>query len=564
MMIRALKHPEYLRSLENWGKWRLTFQGDENFRDTYLQQYSVRETPDDFKKRKQASYVPAFAAATLQEIVNSIFQRLNSINRIGGPASYQEAVSGRKGGVDLAGSSMNTFIGKQILPELLSMSRVGVFIDRQPIESNILTNVQNNSPYLYYYKAEDVLNWKCSFVDNELAYTNIVLRDTYDAYDERTGLPLGEKIRYRHMFLTREGVVVRLYGYLMNPDTHEEEEVLLQPETILPLTRIPFVMFGLSKSLLIYASNYQIGLLNLASSDLLYALRANFPFYVEQRDIRWNPPHLSNRVQVNSDDEIVENQESGDEEILQGTQTGRYYGKDMERPGFIHPSPQPLMASMKKQEQMKAEIRQLMNLALTTTEPMHASAESKAMDDRTLEGGLSAIGLELQHGENQIAKIWAEYENSKPATIFYPAKYSLLTESEKRAIVKELREIRDVVPSRLYRLAICKKIAKVELEDQLSKEDMDRILQQIDNARFISVDATEIETDFNIGLVDPVTACEARGYSDAEQTIEKAKTAHTERLTEIAKSQSSGALVDPANRGVKDLAGNPNDTQKGG
>ena len=60
----------------------------------------------------------------------------------------------------------------------------------------------------------------------------------------------------------------------------------------LELTRIPFVMMDIRDSLLKDICNHQIALLNLLSSDVNFALKANFPFYIEQRDIRAVGSHL--------------------------------------------------------------------------------------------------------------------------------------------------------------------------------------------------------------------------------------------------------------------------------
>ena len=70
---------------------------------------------------------------------------------------------------------------------------------------------------------------------------------------------------------------------------------------------------------------------------------------------------------------------------------GRRYGKGLERPGFIHPSSEPLEVSMAKQKELKEDIRTLIGLNLASLQSRRASAESKQEDVRTKEEGLSFI-----------------------------------------------------------------------------------------------------------------------------------------------------------------------------
>ena len=60
----------------------------------------------------------------------------------------------------------------------------------------------------------------------------------------------------------------------------------------LELRRIPFVLLDIGDSMIKDVVNHQIALLNLGSGDVNYALKSNFPFYVEQRDLRCRGAHL--------------------------------------------------------------------------------------------------------------------------------------------------------------------------------------------------------------------------------------------------------------------------------
>src|SRR3954465_1183059 len=119
--INDLRHPAYVLSQENWEKWRLAYLGGSRFLKRYLKKFSRREDDQDFRDRAMVSYVPAFAKAAVNEVKNSIFGRMHDITRDGGPATYRDAVAGLAGGIDQLGSTMNTFIGRDVMPELLTM-----------------------------------------------------------------------------------------------------------------------------------------------------------------------------------------------------------------------------------------------------------------------------------------------------------------------------------------------------------------------------------------------------------------------------------------------------------
>ena len=127
MNITEIRHPKY--NDKEFKKWRLTYKGGDSFINEYLKRFSSRETDVDFTLRKQVTYLPAFAKGAVNDVKNAIFQRTSDVVRTGGSISYQKAITGLIGGVDLNSSGMNEFIGNAILPELLPLSKDGVYID---------------------------------------------------------------------------------------------------------------------------------------------------------------------------------------------------------------------------------------------------------------------------------------------------------------------------------------------------------------------------------------------------------------------------------------------------
>jgi hypothetical protein len=541
-LIQNITHPDYDAMVIDWEKYRLAYESGRPFVDKYLERFSSREDSTDFDNRKSVTYVPAHAKAAVNDVKNAIYQRFVDISRKDGPLTYQQAITGINGGVDLQGNSMNGFIGRVVLPELLVMSKVGIFIDKPRLpEGATLSEQMSIRPYLYMYKAEQIRSWT---YNNQNILTGLLLQDIVCDVADEWGVMYQEIEGYRLIHLKLDGVHIRFF------DAKGKES---QDEVVLNLTRIPFVLGDISTSLMTDISDYQIALMNLASSDLMYAMKSNFPFYTEQ----YYPAaeHLALRQADASDTDSYpgtseEAQIAREKEIKVGSTKGRRYAKGLERPGFVHPSSEPLEASMRKQEQMKQEIRQLINLNLTNVEPRRASAEAKAFDERGLESGLSFIGLELEYVEREVARIWAEYENRrKPdaATIYYPKTYSLRSEGERQAEADMKIKQAAQVPSNTYRKEMMKEVADLTIGTKVSEQTLLTIKTEIDSASVVLVDPTTIREDVEQGLVTRTTASGARGYPEGE--VAKAEEEHAKRLARIAISQSEGMAA----RGVPDL-----------
>lgn len=545
--IIQIRHPAYDLCYQDWKKYRSAYNGGRDFIESYLVQYTKREDATDFTERKKITYNAAFAAVAIDEVRNSLIQRLSDVKRITEDKIYAECILGKNGGVDQRGSSMNNFLGNQVLPDLLVMKKVGIYVDMPPLQGPTLAENYNIHPYLYTYPAEDILSWRVSYLDGRTYVTNVLLREYIYSYNSENGLPEDTIVRFRHVWWDGEKVLIQFYN-----STGDKVDIDGQPSitpVILPLNRIPFVCPEINRSLMEYIADYQIALLNVNSSDLGYLLKANFPFYVEQFDGRAEALYL----RTTSD----ETGESGDANIARtregkvGPTSGRRYPMQAEQPAFIHPSSEPLLAAMKKEEQMKAEIRALLNLTITNLDPKMASAESKSFDVRSLESGLSAIGLELQFAEQQIVEIWQQYQGKKYDTLIsYPEKYDLRTEDAKREDAKDLTELKNAVPSRIFKKEIDKKIVTVLLKDQVTTEKLTAIYKEIESSIWDISDYKAVQADVEMGLVSLVTASNARGYV-GEKEVPKAKEEHKDRLERIAQAQG---MKNPDARGIKDLS----------
>lgn len=523
-------------------KYRLVYNGGQDFITIALKKYA-HERLDVWEDRKNLAYNPAFAEEAISEYSRAILQYQNDVVRVGGDELYLGCCRGEHNGVDGQGSSMNSFIGRYIIDELLAMGKVGIYVDNQKSLGSTLADTAGH-PYMYAYKAEDILNW--SFIPGHPDQLRaVLLRDTVEDIDPISQLPVGTIEMYRHMYLDTEG-----YCHIDFYDT----EGTLQQFFKLAIKLIPFIFVQIPHSLLKNVCDYQAALLNLSSSTFFYAWSSNFPFYTEQYDPLYadrfyetrrndNPPDPTSDNTPNSDtySDMLDspNPHPDKDQIWVGPLSGRRYVKGVNPPAFINPSSEPMTASMAKEQQLKEEIRQLVALNVSSLTPKMASAESKALDREGLEGGLNFIGLTLELMERRSALIWHSYLGKNNGTqITYPESYTLLTEQDRRSEAKELKDLQHAVPSRTYQKKVAAKIATVMFGGTSTPDEIRKMTKEIENSEVPTADPTILQSDHEAGFVSTATASEGRGYSKGEAA--KAAVDQAERLARIKDAQSPG------------------------
>lgn len=555
------RHPSFLAGMLDWEKWRLTFQGGDEFRDKYLKQFTTREDPNDFLIRKELTPIPVFAKSAVEEIADSIFQRMRDISRSGGSLAYRNAVAGEDMGVDRRGSTMNAFLGMKVLTELLVMGRVGIYVDNPVLGGQTIADTKGVRPYLYTYQVEDILAWCCTTPESPSEYRSILVRDTCVDYDRRTNLPMQTFQRFRLMWLDEVTKRVNLQFYNVQGDEIDRDGIPGGPVE-LELTSIPFVMPDLGDSLIKDTCSYQIALLNMASRNVWYDLQSNFTFYIEQRDLRAVGGHLKQSSAADGT-ATTGGQGAANGNINVGAQHGRAYDKGADPPSFINPSAEPLRVSMELQDRYEAAIRKLVHLAVQTM-ATRSSAESKSLDNAGLEAGLSKIGLILENAERQIAKHWAAYENRvesqrEVATIKYPDRYSLKNDSDRIEEASKLAKLMFSLPGREVKKEIAKQIVQTLLGGRVSVSVIDKITDEISSVKYLTSDPDTIIAAVEAGLCGNQTGSMALGFDDNEH--EQAAKDQAEKAATILDLQSKQQVAkggDAAARGVPALSANKN------
>lgn len=558
MSITTLRHPNY--AFEDRVLWRLVHNGGIEFVRQRLVEFRKREDSPEFHERMRMTYNPGHAANAVGEVADSIYGRMHDIIRTGGSPSYKTAITGKEGGVDLEGSSMNYYIGKEVLPEMLAMRRVGVFTDMPRVNGQTLMDVQNQKirPYFYLYQDEEILNWVYDFSQSNRIFAKLVLREDCNFYDDVFGLPAGVQTRFRYLWLENGKCYCQFYDSENNKiDIKGNKQDIVYD---LGINRIPFTLFEIPKSLYTETAQMQVTLMNMESTDINYILRANFPLYVEQGD----PRPFASTIKPEGE-QTTEGKSKVDTGVAQGR---KYYAQN--QPDFIHPSAEPLKASMQKQEEIKKDIRILTRLTLSTMFPQKtASSTSKKIDNQTLEAGLASIGMELQRGEQEMSEFWGLYEKTSPADVQYPTGYELKSDEERREEADFYEKKIPTIPSKTFQQETAKALAKSVHGHRVPATVMQKINSEIEAAPFLVVDPVVIQKDTELGILDRGNAGKARLYPDDAVTKANAELAARQKMIVTSQTPVQGAQdtqIDPkaanSKTATRDGSNDPNPMDK--
>ena len=536
-------HSRYFDHYGEWDKWRTVFGGGQAFIERYLEKFSERESKEVFEKRKRVTPSASFAASSIDEIRDAILNRLHLVKRVGGSDLYTKVVQGKAHGIDYHGNSMTTFMSRSVLPELLVMSRVGIYMDMPRTLPGDRGAAANITPYAYTYPREDILDWK-ELRDHpgRLAFVSVL--------DRPVDGPLSGHVVNRRMTLTTDGVLIQYFmpseeaqpllklnstpRALLNQleiEHIQSEDIMLEG-----FKEIPFWVADIDRSLMQPVANHQIALMNLESSDIGFCLHANFPFYIEQ--FEGMSGHLNN--DNTGTGTAAGAAGPGRRRIEVGGNIGRQYSTD-KPPAFINPSPDPMRVSMEKQDRLKNDIRRLLHQQVTALNPKkQQSADSAEFGERPLEAGLSFIGHAMQTGENALARFWTLYRtDDKEATITYPSVWTLETDQSRHEKAEALTKLRITIPSPTFQKAVSQQIALTLLTGCVTQDEMDKIYEEIQNAPGVTADPETIALILEKGVIDLGNAAILLGVP--KDAPGKAILEHEARLERIAKASQSNS-----------------------
>lgn len=166
-------HPQYLELAGKWAKSRDAAAGEEavkSRRDEYLPRLTGQRDDDYAAYLKRTPYFNA-TARTVDGLSGMIFRRAPIVTR-------PPALDGFVADVTFEGVSLAAF-AEQVVHEILITGRGGVIVDFPRAADADITLEQagrmGRRPFLRFYRAEDILNWRVGTVDNRTVLIQVRL-----------------------------------------------------------------------------------------------------------------------------------------------------------------------------------------------------------------------------------------------------------------------------------------------------------------------------------------------------------------------------------------------------
>ena len=155
---------------------------------------------------------------------------------------------------------------------------------------------------------------------------------------------------------------------------------------------------------------------------------------------------------------------------------------------------------------------------------------------------MAYIGLALENAERLISEYWAAYESIKPearqiATIKYPDRYSIKTDSDRIDESNKLGGLMSKVPGQTVKREIAKEIVNTLLGGKISVMTLEKIRHEIDTVPYTTSDANVIQAAVTGGFMSTETASLAIGCNEGEHV--KAQKEHVERARAVAVARES-------------------------
>lgn len=507
-------HTTRFTNPSDWKTWRICYEGGSNFVDEFLEEYSGstgNEGDDDFDRRKKLTPIPTYAKKEINSVKNSLSRRLVDVNRMGGSDGFQDTVVGNGRGVDLRGSSMNAYLTKKILPELLVMGQVGVLVDAPSIDAVSAADVPDTfQPYLNRFILEDEVLCMEAPSSSPSDWAHVLLETRTHEFNHLTGKSdCISTFRYYWLEPSR--------GWKVNVAFLDKNGDPTGPIKETNLEAIPYVKFEIDCSLMADVSQHQIALLNMISADTSYGVDSNFPFLTRQRGATDVGDHLDGGP--------------GDDTTRAGSQYGIYYGKTLDRPGFISPPSEPLKASLELRRELKQEVHELVTGAL-----------QDLGDDGSIEAGLAAIGEVLQSNEARVWDHWAVYEETRPErreipTIKYPESWSLKTDEERLAEAEKFMKLANFMVGEKNKKELAKKAVGIMHRGDVSSDDMKSFMEEIDKSPLAIADPDVIIKARKEGIFCSESAAAGLGAKDPKKEATECQKESADKAAQVVAAQ---------------------------
>jgi len=240
-------HPDYEKNVTRWSKCRDVVEGEESVKNASFKYLPELGGQDDteYEAYKMRALFYGATQRTVKALAGTVFARPMSLKF---PKAKEDML--QTFGVD--GDTFDS-IAKKAVEEVLSVGRLGIYIDADASEDDDVFEL--SAPYATLYYAENIINWRFERIDGKKELSLVVLKETTEEQDDEdpSGYKVEECERYRVLLLKNGVFTVQVWEEQEQDDRQRKagQDKWVKISDVTPtlsggktLDFIPFVFIG--------------------------------------------------------------------------------------------------------------------------------------------------------------------------------------------------------------------------------------------------------------------------------------------------------------------------------
>jgi len=388
------KHIEYEHQEDIWKKCRDVVEGQEKIHlegPLYLPKLSG-QTDKEYQGYVSRTLFYNATQRTVDAMSGLLFRKDPVISY---PASLENIVNN----IDLKGNHIDVFV-EDIADEVLTVGRYGLLIEYPEFKEGVITQAdaqrQNQRAFFVKYRAEDIINWQTTVVNNQKVLSRVVLREYETVQSDKDEFDLDIELIYRVLDLNEGNYRQRVYKA-----NDEQENLYVVVDEKYPLkggsyiNEIPFVP--------ITAKGNEI---EMQKSPIIDLLNVNISHYKTTADLEHGAHFTGLPTAVVTGHSLAEG-----ETLKIGSSTAWVFSEAEADAKYLEFAGSGLDALEKRLDKKEQQMATLGARMLANEKAMAETAESHIIKRQGENSALASIAQAIADGVTQALKILSDWES---------------------------------------------------------------------------------------------------------------------------------------------------------
>ncbi|RTL05712.1 DUF4055 domain-containing protein [Candidatus Dependentiae bacterium] len=398
---------DYKKNLPIWQKCRDVVEGQEKIHEEgelYLASLTGQDATEYGKYKDRALFYNA-TSRTVDAMSGLLFRKSPTIQI---PDAMQEMIDN----IDLQGNHIETF-SEQASNEILITGRLGILVEhpQNPIDSSTqMTKADaaalNMRPFLVKFKAEDIINWATTVVNNITMLSLVVLKEVTEVVVDFE--PVIET-RYRVLKLDAERKYFQQVWKEQISDNGKDVSYIKEGEDIYP--KINGKSFGFIPFIFVSAEAVTH---EIVKSPILDLVNVNLSHYKTSADLEHGSHYTALPTAVVTGHTLEENQK-----LKIGSSEAWVFSEPEAKAFYLEFEGKGLDSLEKRLERKEQQMAALGARMLATEKAQAEAAETHNIKRQGEYSALSSISSSLSDGLTRALRLMADWSGIESKELYY-------------------------------------------------------------------------------------------------------------------------------------------------